>query len=153
MSESIGMTRAKIMINNMDKISLIKEMDYRFDYGCAVRVDPLERLFNNPSDDSYKITISVNEEIERLEQRLKDAETTMKALHEANRVYSESSCERGKQLKEAENLLKFYANEENYEPQDYKGMHNLPPISGEYVPLSDNGGAARRYFNKYKERR
>lgn len=53
------------------------------------------------------------------------------------------------QLLDANAVIEFYGDAENYKSQDYKGMHNLPPISGDYAPLSDDGKKARAYLDKF----
>ena len=58
-----------------------------------------------------------------------------------NDIHMATQEERIQKLRD---VLEFYSNELNYQPQDYKGMHNLPPISGDYAPLSDDGKRARQ---------
>ena len=49
-----------------------------------------------------------------------------------------------------EGTINFYSNEKNYEPQDYKGVHNIPTI-GNYKGLSDNGIKARQLKQNLEE--
>jgi hypothetical protein len=76
MSESIEMFNARTTINDADKLSLILDQNFKFRYGCSVKVGVAELFNNNPSDDSYSIEISVNEEIQKLQAQLKDANET-----------------------------------------------------------------------------
>ena len=44
----------------------------------------------------------------KLEQQLKEKEEIIKQLHESCRAYSKSSCDKGLQLKEAEDVIDYY---------------------------------------------
>lgn len=55
-----------------------------------------------------------------------------------------------KENAELREVLGFYANEENYKLQDYKGLHNFKPIGDEHRFFSDHGDKARKILAKYK---
>jgi hypothetical protein len=90
MSESIEMFNARTTISSTDKIKLIFNQDFKFEYGCAVKVGRAEVFSNKPSDDSYSIEISVNEEIQKLQAQLKDANETIEFYSSKTTIFSAS---------------------------------------------------------------
>jgi hypothetical protein len=127
MSESIEMFNARTTINDADKLSLILDQNFKFRYGCSVKVGVAELFNNNPSDDSYSIEISVNEEIQKLQAQLKDANET----------------------------IEFYGDRSSWRYEEIEDCDACIIADDLSVPdgwCEENGGKrARKYLKKYKE--
>lgn len=114
MSEPIEMMSTKIAVNRADKINLIKDRDYKFEYGCAVKIGRADIFKKTPTNNSYSITISVNQEIEDLEKENKELKEDLHRMIKATNPFLNKNSDEVNDLR-AEIYYKYFevSKEEN----------------------------------------
>jgi len=92
-------------------------------------------------------------QINSLKQQLKEKEELIKHLHESCQAYSKSSCDKGLQLIDANEVIEFYSSiacplpkqiKDNEEIEEMNDMDNAPYFRG--------GKKAREYKNKWSKK-
>jgi hypothetical protein len=133
MTISNCMLNAITKVNEKDNISLILELDYKFEYGCAVEVSPLEDSYAGAKN-SYRKLISINEEINILQEQLNQEK---------------------QRREDAEKCLEFYADNDTWSDNCYSTELGYVLSLDDEFSLnnyeSSGGKRARAYFAKYKE--